>query len=244
MNTKLDFLKQRFEYEAWRGRKTLEQNLFIWKFMLSGSEFPGWQAAFIQPLEIPEFPPFIQSIWQRLAAEPGALLRVDVYECDSLLAAHEFLLQLLDTFQSPLIQRQIDSPIGDVAFAPPGDVGIIFARANLVVSIHNADQTLIPIAEIAQQFDHYLSSRPEISSIRSNSGSSEVSLSVEDSPIGTLVSLAVGALAEAGRSQWYKFFYPTGEILRQGEQLKYRLAAINSPEFIVFPIDISTSIPG
>jgi hypothetical protein len=44
MNGEQGDLKQQLANESWRGRNSLDENLFIWNFFLSGNEFSGWQA--------------------------------------------------------------------------------------------------------------------------------------------------------------------------------------------------------
>jgi len=103
MDTKmLDDLKQRHAYEKWRASNTIEQNLFIWKFFLSGSEFPGWQIHRIQSVEMADWPPSIQSIWRRHEGETGALLSVDIFEHPSRTAAHEFWCNSSESFSRPM----------------------------------------------------------------------------------------------------------------------------------------------
>ncbi|HEY9605196.1 MAG TPA: hypothetical protein V6C85_26560, partial [Allocoleopsis sp.] len=164
---------------------------------------------------------------------------LDVYESNSLIAAHEFLLEFLSTFQSPLMQRQEDSEVGDVAFATPGDTGIVFARANLVISLGNAGRELIPIAEIARQFDQYLFHHPETAGIKLLPQSPQINSSGTGSQSVNLMPLIVESLTVEERSQWYKLFYPSGEIVREGERLSYRLTSAELHELTVFAINLS-----
>ena len=78
------------------------------------------------------------SIWQRREGDPDALLRIDVYECDSRDDAHQFLLRLLGEIETPLVQLRDELEVGDVAFADLQDAVILFARANLAVRVANA----------------------------------------------------------------------------------------------------------
>ncbi|HEU0292204.1 MAG TPA: hypothetical protein VFR47_05685 [Anaerolineales bacterium] len=233
----LDYLKQRYEYEMWRGSNTLDENLFIWRFFLSGKEFPGWLAHRIQPMQSPGWPPHIKSIWQRPEEATEELLSVDIYECESRIAAHEFLLQLLGQFMSPLVQRRKEIDIGDVAFAGPEDTQILFARADLVISIGNAGSDLVPVTEIARQFDEKLIGRPETKGLRVISEILPPDFVVLQD--GVSASLAVEQFSSLESRRWHKLFSQSGEIFRQEGRLIYRSTSAGPHEVTIFSIDPS-----
>jgi hypothetical protein len=56
-------LKERHSFDEWMGRSTLQENLFVWKFFLTGDEIAGWRPHRIQTMQPDGFPPTIQSIW-------------------------------------------------------------------------------------------------------------------------------------------------------------------------------------
>jgi hypothetical protein len=233
----LDYLKQRHAYETWRDRNTLEENLFIWRFFLSGDEFPGWHAHRIQPMASSQWPPHIKSIWQRPGGKKEELLSVDVYECESRIAAHEFLLQLLDQFMSPLVQRREEIEVGDVAFAGPEDTQILFARANLVLSLGNAGSDLIPVSDIARQFDEQLINRPKTTGLRVISEILPPDFTLLQD--GVNAPLAVGPLGPPELKRWYKIFSRSGEVYQERGQLVYRSTSAETHEVTVFSIDPS-----
>ena len=238
MDTKmLDDLKQRHAYEKWRASNTIEQNLFIWKFFLSGSEFPGWQIHRIQSVETGGWPPSIQSIWRRHEGETGALLSVDIFEHPSRTAAHEFLVQLLGEFQSPDVTRQEQITIGDVAFAGLGDAFLLFARANLVILIRNAGRDLMPISEVARQFDRDLVSRPEMDGAKVAPEIRRFESLAREFQVGVSVPLEVEASDPLERPLWYKFFSRAGEVLLKEGRLVYQPASAGEQEVSVFAIN-------
>jgi hypothetical protein len=236
----LDYLRKRHSYEMWRGRSTLEENLFIWRFFLSGNEFPGWRAQRIQTVESSGWPPYIKSIWQNPGGKPEELLSVDIYECESRIAAHEFLLQLLGQFMSPLMQRQEAAKVGDVAFAGPEDTQILFARADLVVSIANAGSDLVQVSEIARQLDNQLVGRPELTGLRVISAILPPDFVVQQD--GVAASLAVESLSPPESRRWHKFFSKTGEIYREKGRLTYRSTSTGPHEVTVFSVDPSQGV--
>ena len=105
-----------YAYNEWRGTNTLAENLFIWQFFLVGGEFPGWRNDHLQTLPARTRPSTIRSIWERPDHAREILLGVEIFECPSHLAAHEFLRQRLPEYHLPLLTRQ-EIGIGDVAFA-------------------------------------------------------------------------------------------------------------------------------
>lgn len=169
----LDRLKDRFQYEAWRGRNTLDENLFIWKFFFFGDELPGWSPVRVENLEAPGAPRMIQSMWQLSQSESAlahngpseALLNVRSFECPSRESAHELLLRFLGEFQGPLFDRRDQSGLGDVTFAVPGDALILFARANLVHLVRNAERQQEPVTGVSMEFDRELTRKPETSEL-------------------------------------------------------------------------------
>ena len=154
----LEQLKRFHEYERWRGRNRLPENLFVWRLLLEGSELPGWRTRRVQPITAPRMPRSTHSIWQRREGDPDALLRIDVYECDSRDDA-QFLLRLLGEIETPLVQLRDELEVGDVAFADPQDA-VIFARANLAVRVANAGRSVIPVRAVAEQLDGHVSAKP------------------------------------------------------------------------------------
>ncbi|HEV2704606.1 MAG TPA: hypothetical protein VGV59_01700 [Pyrinomonadaceae bacterium] len=50
----VNLLKQRHGFDEWRGRNTLDENLFIWKFFLMGRELPGWRPERVERFDAPQ----------------------------------------------------------------------------------------------------------------------------------------------------------------------------------------------
>lgn len=238
MSTQLeDHLKRRHEFEGWRGRNTMAENLLVWRFFLSGSEFIGWEPLRIQSAGTPGGQPGFQSTWKRPGGGPDALLRLDVFECNSRLAAHEFLIQVLGEFESPLLARDGKTDVGDVAFGIPGGRSIVFARANLVISVRNAGRELIPVTELARELDHDLASRPKMGATevvpaihRFSAGRTEISVS------GT-VSLELEASDPLGRALWFKFFSSSGKVVLEEGRPVYQPEVPGPQEITVFAIN-------
>ncbi|HSK72371.1 MAG TPA: hypothetical protein VK892_11780 [Pyrinomonadaceae bacterium] len=238
--SKVEYLKKHYAFDEWRNRNTLDDNLFVWKFFPSENELAGWQPRRVQRVELPEVeksdgPTFIQSIWQGAEDETETLLRVDSFECRSLEDAHEYLLQTLGEFQSPLLKRT-EEIAGDVAFTFPGETTALFARANLVILLRNAGRKVQPVTQLAAKFDETLISKPE----REEDGIRKQELNFFDKDLKTGETMSLGAdLFETEvEGQWYKFFSSSGEVLLENGNPVYtsKMTGLNKVEvFIIQP---------
>jgi hypothetical protein len=97
-------------------------------------------------------PAALRSLWSRDPAGK-TLLAIDLFECKSVAAAHDQLLEVLGQMQSGVVERRTGKSVpGDVAFGH-GKTMALFARANMVVLIRNAGPTVVPVDAIARTFD-------------------------------------------------------------------------------------------
>jgi hypothetical protein len=161
MNARLtEMLKEKHQYEDWRGQTSLAEGLLLWRYFLIGDELAGLELVNSQRVEPPGWPTSIQSIWRAPTEHAGALVRLDLFECGSLEVAHEFVIRFLAEFQSPLIGREPEAPVGDVTFAGPDDAVIVFARGNMVVGLRNAGSEIVTVRPLAAALDAELSNRP------------------------------------------------------------------------------------
>ena len=156
MERQQEELKRRFNYEAWRHQQSApEEQRRIRDISLTGIELPDWTPQRIQRMTSKDFPPYVRSIWQRRDTGTESLIHVDLYECDSIEAAREFLLRLLGEFQSNKIERR-EGTLGDVTFVYAGLTMVLFSRTNVVVWLRNAGPEAVPVTSLAQAFDMYL----------------------------------------------------------------------------------------
>jgi hypothetical protein len=143
----LDRLKKRYGYEEWRGG----QEAGTVRGVRPEDLLPGWQLDHADPLREEGYPPGTRAILVRAGREEA--LALEVWECASVAAARELLLELLDQFESPLVERaEGPAAVGDVAFAH-GAHAVLFARANVVVRLRNAGRRLLPVGEPARELD-------------------------------------------------------------------------------------------
>ena len=85
-----DYLKRQYDVDQWFNKTNLEQNLFVWKFFLSGRELPQLQAETIQRIELQPPPKgssategaeplrstLVRSVWERRSGQPEVVQRV------------------------------------------------------------------------------------------------------------------------------------------------------------------------
>lgn len=225
-NAIFDPLKQKYGFEQWRDLNTLGESLFIWRYYLAEDEFPGWKPVLIQPVRTPDWPPAFESVWQSADEKAEALLTVNVYEANSRLEAHGFVIRLLAEFQSSQVTRQEQGHVGDVAFAPPEDAAILFVRANLVILMQNGGREIIPLRPLASRLDESLITRPRLDEGQVFPQIRRFSVPAERVKTGDTLPLEIDAADPLGRPLWYKIFSPTGEIqLRDGSPIYIPSAA-------------------
>jgi hypothetical protein len=224
--------KKRFDFDAWRGTNTLQRNLFIWRVAVAGYSLPRWTPVRVRPVVVPGVPPHVQSIWRRDQGGAATLLRIDLYECDSRLAAHEFLVQLVASFMSPLAQRLTAVRIGDVAFAGPPNPWMAFARANVVSLVRNAGPVPVQVASAAEELDDDLASEPSATA----AGPTIRRFAPRTAPRrGTAVALDVDAPDAPATPHWYKIF-SDGEVSVKNRRLVYKASRAARQKIALFAL--------
>jgi hypothetical protein len=231
-------LKLQYNFESWRGRSTLGENLFIWQFLLAQNQLSGWHAQKIQQIAAPpqetmtrsfrsegmpaeDEPRLTRSIWRRSLESQDELVSLDVFECSSGAFAHELVIRLLGEFQSPLMAQQAGANLGDVVFAHPGKASYLFARGNLVVLVSSAGSKSVPVATLARQLDGdlVLKPRPEASPMAASISRFESSaLSLQ---LGQRAPIDLEIVEPGGRPVMVKFFSRKGAVVSRQGQLVY-----------------------
>jgi hypothetical protein len=140
-------LDKHYDVRQWHGRSARARRS-VKGFHLEGSEVAGWVLERLDRDEKAK-PAAIHSLWRRGEAT-DALIALDIYECASVKAAHDQLLELLATMQSGAIERLTDKTApGDVAFGLANTM-LLFAYANVTVLVRNAGPVLVPVRPIAR----------------------------------------------------------------------------------------------
>jgi hypothetical protein len=207
---KLDFLRARYEFEAWGRGERPEESLFVWRYFLTPRDLPGYRPERIEAREAEEeWPRSIRSLW-RSEDDPEALLDALVLEADARDSARDLLLRTLGQFQAILERRE---GIGDVAFGA-GEGALVFALANLVIVLRTAGGKPPPIAQVAQHLEREVRSRPE------PGGKVVPEISKFDAEPGDreTLRLVLEAADPLDRPLWFKVFSVGGDVhAREGE---------------------------
>jgi hypothetical protein len=151
-------LEKRHNASEWHGRGGRGRRL-LKGFSFDGSEIRGWTLHRVRRDEAAK-PPTIRTLWRR-GEEANELLAVDLFECASVRAAHDQLIEALGNIESDAVERQTEKDaVGDVAFALD-DTMALFARANAVVLIRNAGPMVVKVGAVAHELDALLARRLE-----------------------------------------------------------------------------------
>jgi hypothetical protein len=214
-------LKERHRFAEWYGRNTLDQSLFVYGYLPKDGILPGWHMNREPILAGAGDQSRIHTIWQQAGEEAERLLKVDIYPRASREDAHDFAVQLLGNFQSPLIEWKPDSQIGDVAFAVPDDVAIVFSRANLVMFVASVGSLPAPVNDFAHRLDALLSAQPEATGDPQPVATRRLAVP-ESNEVRASFSVNIDASEPANQQTYWKFFSKTGEVILSEGQLVYR----------------------
>jgi len=156
----LNAVKKRFEFDRWAGTNTLRRGLFLQNYRLPES-FGPWRLARVDrvPAEA-GWPATLHTMWVDPQQQSETLLRVELHECRSRLAAHDFFLRLLAEQQLESFERVEQGPIGDVQFISASSELAIFARANVVLFIARAGAVSVAATQVAGSIDAHVVAEP------------------------------------------------------------------------------------
>jgi len=167
-------VKRRFRFEEWAGTNVLGRGLFVQNYHLPSLE--GWRLASAVPVDFPNYPPSLQTIWVDESGISEAVMRIDVYECASRLAAHEFLIHLLGEIQSAMHDTVDRGNLGDLTFIVRGGQAVMFTRANLTFFIARAGAVVTSPLPFGSRID----------------------ADVIEEPVQPFMAMAIGAAEEEG----------------------------------------------
>lgn len=147
---RLKHLKQRYGFDDWPAAYGAGGGDLRLPTLPAGL-LPGYSLHRSEPLREEGLPPGLRILWVEGSGAEGTILSAELWQCPSASAARELLLEILDQFQSPLVERlEGTRAAGDLAFGH-GEHAIVFTLRNLVVQIRNAGREVTPVAEAAQR---------------------------------------------------------------------------------------------
>jgi hypothetical protein len=152
-NGQKQFLEKQYDAREWRSHSKHEKRA-IKDFSFEQWQVPNWKLQRVRRDEGAK-PTAIRSLWS-YEESTAKLLSVDVFECPSVEAAHDQLLEALGNIESTALERRTgkDGP-GDVAFGL-NDTMILFVRVNVVVLIRNAGPNVVRVGDVAHNLDGFL----------------------------------------------------------------------------------------
>lgn len=258
-------LKQRFQFDQWGGRSaplpgqpqggaaaftmkaaldTAEaaavtagmRSLFVEGYTAPPDALPGWRLARWRRLPSRAGTVHRDALWQDAGGDPETALRLEVYECPSREAAHELVIELLANFQSPLIERRQEPPVGDVAFAAPGDTALLFARGNVVMVLANAGRNLVPVSGLAVRLDEDLASPPPAPAGTAATAAIQrfeaaATVTAAGAPAPLRLEPATGA-----EGVGWKLFCSSGEVVREGDHLAFHATEPGPAHLVAFSL--------
>jgi hypothetical protein len=227
---KLDHLRNRYGFADWAEPGTPPESLFIWRYVPTRDDLPGYELERIDVIEERDQPALTQSIW-RSQTDRYALVESLIAECPDRTSARIALLRTLGQFQAYLELRK---GLGDVGFAAEGDGAIVFALANLVVLLRTIDGEPLPVSRSAQNLEHHMRGRPD--------AGRPVAPTFNDLAAGApqadgTIPISIEATDPLGRPLWFKMFGQEGEALERNGELAFRPYGPKRWELTVFAIN-------
>ncbi len=161
-NQILGSLKDRYKFNEWRGRNRLgKSDLHFSRFNIPNDLLEDLTRIRKEAIEVPGLPGLQRSVWKIPGASASSLVKLNVYQCASREAAHEFLMERLSQAQSAEAYTQSDDKVGDVLFVSSGGRSIFFARANLVIFIALLSDSPVGVTELGAEVDRHLTEAPK-----------------------------------------------------------------------------------
>lgn len=229
----LQRVKDSFAYERWRGRNTLDEGLFVRGYAIRPDLLPGWRLHRQVPLSEDGPVRATRSIWMREPADPDALLRVEVYECESRAEAQELAVQLLANFQSPFVALREDLRLGDAAFMSRDQGAVVFARANLVFVVARAGRKPVPVLEVADQLDDDLTQPPGTPAPPRRSVRGVVARALTAAAPAAAMEADAVEKAPEPRAETRRYFSRAGEVRAEGARLVFDRTDEGKPDIRV-----------
>ena len=151
-------VKANYEFSTWAGHtREGTQDVRLTDVRISPEEIKGWKLE--QAEELPSVRQRRERRYIYVSLESGGRRRLllTTLECNSVLDAHESLIDVVMTYMAPRLPRCETKglEVGDICFGSHGDVNlsVIFARFNILAEIKNAGTEPTSVDEFALAVD-------------------------------------------------------------------------------------------
>lgn len=227
-------LMDRFNFDLKRDLELPPENILIWNFRLLDEQLPDWQLVETSDLlnRVGRVRS-LETIWRR--ADSDSYLRLDVYDCTSPEEARRVVFGLLGQTSHPDISRR--AGIGEVTFALPSGILVLFARANLAVRVRDASDRPQSVEHIAEHLDRLLTEKPAGAGGFHELKAASVASAVTAAKPGEAVPLVSDALSARRGHSWYKFFSPSGAFRVIDGRPHYLVADVGEQEVSILQVD-------
>ena len=150
-------VKENYGFSEWGGRtKVGDRDVRLTDFVLPTEEFKGWELAEREDLPTSSRQQrVVRSIFT--SSGKGRRIVATVFECNSVLEAHESLIDVVMTYMAPKLPRCESKglELGDICFAGHSEinVSVIFARFNILAEIQSVGTEPVSVDEFARRVD-------------------------------------------------------------------------------------------
>jgi hypothetical protein len=153
-------VKANYEFSTWAGQtREGTKDVRLTDVRISPEQITGWKLEQAEELPAVRQRRERRYIYASLQSGHRRLL-LTTLECNSVLDAHESLIDVVMTYMAPRLPRCETKglEVGDICFGSHGDVNlsVIFARFNIVAEIKNAGTESTSVDEFARAVDNVI----------------------------------------------------------------------------------------
>jgi hypothetical protein len=150
-------VKTNYEFSIWAGRtRAGGPDVHLTDVRIGPEEVKGWELEESEDLPGPKQQRALRYIYSSSENSKRRLV-LTTTECNSVLEAHESLIDVVMTYMAPRLPRceARGLELGDICFGSHGEVNLsaIFARFNILAEIKNAGTEATPVDEFARAVD-------------------------------------------------------------------------------------------
>jgi hypothetical protein len=237
-------VKRRYGFAGWAGaRRRSEAGLCL------GFIIPVRELRNLALEETEKLPPVsrerraVRFIYRGAGARAVERAVVLAQECDSLIDAHEALIDLVMTYMAPSLPRCVSFglAIGDICFGSHGkpQMSLLFSRDNMLIRVDSVGIRPLPVAEVAETIDRLIASEPRPSAASAGPAPEirTFTLSTDQTVRDGEIELEVVAVDPLGRDVMTKLIATGGELFRVDDRLIYRALQPGRQQLSVFAIN-------
>ena len=152
-------VKTRYEFSSWAGHvKEGDRNARLGDVLVLPIVLESWRLE--EHENLPSFSRqqhVVRYVYNSARGDGGPRVASTVFSCESVLEAHETLIDVVMTYMAPNLPRCETKgvEVGDICFGSHGELNLsmIFARFNILVEIKNAGREAVSVNEFAENVD-------------------------------------------------------------------------------------------